>query len=151
MERNVTWKDILQWNPQRIKFLIQGVYNVLQSTSYLCIWGKIETHPCPLCSTIGTLEDILTSCSKVLGEGRYRWRHNQVLKSIAEAISKGIKGSQQNKEYIRSAKRLNSRQAHMSTPVLCATRTRPPVVHQPASCTHCLFLTAHGLTSPLTL
>ncbi|KAK0146299.1 hypothetical protein N1851_014401 [Merluccius polli] len=65
MERSVTWKDIWQWNPQRIKFLIQG---------------------------IGTLEHILSSCSKALGEGRYRWRNDQVLKSIAEAISKGIKG-----------------------------------------------------------
>ncbi len=30
---------------------------------------------------------------KALGEGRYRWRHDQVLKSIAEAISEGIKDS----------------------------------------------------------
>ena len=93
MERRVTWKDIWQWNPQRIKFLIQGVYDVLPSPSNLCIWGKTETPTCPLCSKIGTLEHILSSCSKALGEGRYRWRHDQVLKSIAEAISKGINGS----------------------------------------------------------
>ena len=97
MERNVTWKDILQWNPQRIKFLIQGVNDILPSPSNLCIWGKIETPACPLCSKIGTLEHILSSCSKALGEGRYRWRHDQVLKSIAEAISKGIKGSRHTK------------------------------------------------------
>ncbi|KAK0146184.1 hypothetical protein N1851_014501 [Merluccius polli] len=89
MERSVTWKDIWQWNPQRIKFLIQGVYDVLPSPSNLCIWGKIETPACLLCSKIGTLEHILSSCSKALGEGWYRWRHDQ---SIAEAISKGIKG-----------------------------------------------------------
>ncbi len=93
MERSVSWKDIWKWNPQRIKFLIQGVYDVLPSPSNLCIWGKIETSACPLCSKIGTLEHILSSCSKALGEGRYRWRHDQVLKSIAEAISKGIKDS----------------------------------------------------------
>ncbi|XP_059199347.1 uncharacterized protein LOC131979398 [Centropristis striata] len=93
MERSVTWKDIWQWNPQRIKFLVQGVYDVLPSPSNLCIWGKIETPACPLCSKTGTLEHILSSCSKALGEGRYRWRHDQVLKTIAEAISKGIKGS----------------------------------------------------------
>ncbi len=89
MERSVTWKDIWKWNPQRIKFFIQGVYDVLPSPSNLCIWGKIETPACHLCSKIGTLEHILSSCSKALGEGRYRWRHDQVLKSIAEAISKG--------------------------------------------------------------
>ena len=28
-ERNVTWKDMWKWNPQRIKFLSQLVYDVL--------------------------------------------------------------------------------------------------------------------------
>ncbi len=37
--------------------------------------------------------DIRTHPEQLLGEGRYRWRHDQVLKSIAEAISKGIKDS----------------------------------------------------------
>ncbi|RXN12199.1 reverse transcriptase [Labeo rohita] len=93
MERNVTWKDIWTWNPQRIRFLIQGVYDILPSPSNLYTWGRVETPACPLCSKPGTLEHILSSCSKALGEGRYRWRHDQVLKSIAEAISKGIKDS----------------------------------------------------------
>ncbi len=52
MERSVTWKNIWKWNPQRIKFLIQGVYDVLSCPSNLCIWGKIETPACPLCSRI---------------------------------------------------------------------------------------------------
>ena len=30
-ERGVTWKDIWKWNPQRIKILSQGVYDVLPS------------------------------------------------------------------------------------------------------------------------
>lgn len=48
MERRVTWKDIWQWNPQRIKFLIQGVYDVLPSPSNLRTRGKIETSACPV-------------------------------------------------------------------------------------------------------
>lgn len=36
IERSVTWKDIWKWNPQRIQFSIQGVYNVLPSPSNLC-------------------------------------------------------------------------------------------------------------------
>ncbi len=83
-------KGHLKVEPQRIKFLIQGVYDVLPCPSNLCIWGKIETPACPLCSKIGTLEHILSSCSKALGEGRYQWRLDQVRKSIAEAIGKGI-------------------------------------------------------------
>lgn len=32
----------------------------------------------------------MSSCSQALGDGRYHWRHDQVLKTIAKAISKGI-------------------------------------------------------------
>ena len=48
MERQVTWKKIWTWNPQRIKFLIQGVYNVLPSPSNLFTWGRVETPACPV-------------------------------------------------------------------------------------------------------
>ncbi|XP_072913712.1 stimulated by retinoic acid gene 8 protein-like [Hemitrygon akajei] len=39
----------------------------------------------------GTLEPILGSCPKALGEGRYCWRHDQLLKAVAETISFAIK------------------------------------------------------------
>lgn len=72
IKRRVTWKDIWQWNPERIKLLVLGVYDVLPSPSNLYTWDKIETPACPLCSKVGTLEHMLNSCSKALGEGRYR-------------------------------------------------------------------------------
>ena len=84
-------QDMWKWNPQRIKFLIQGVYDFLLSPPKLFTWGKVDTPACPMCSKPGTLEHIMSSCSKALGEGRYRWRHDQVLKSIAESISQGIR------------------------------------------------------------
>ncbi len=89
MDRKVTWQDIWKWNPQRIKFLIQGVYDILPSPDNLFVWGKVETPSCPLYSKTGTLEHILSSCSWAPGDGQYRWRHDQVLKAIALAI-KGI-------------------------------------------------------------
>lgn len=41
----------------------------------------------------GMLGHIMSSCSKALGEGLYHWRHDQVLKSIAESINQGIRCS----------------------------------------------------------
>nr|XP_021326229.1 uncharacterized protein LOC103909868 [Danio rerio] len=79
MEWNVTWKDIWTWNPLRIRFLIQGVYDILPSPSNLYIGDRVETPAYPLCFKPRTLEHILSSCSKALGEDRYLWRHNQVL------------------------------------------------------------------------
>ena len=45
----------------------------------------------------GTLEHILSCCPKALGEGRYRWRHDQVLKSVAEAIAPGIESAKRSR------------------------------------------------------
>ncbi|KAL7849091.1 hypothetical protein SRHO_G00207140 [Serrasalmus rhombeus] len=43
--------------------------------------------------TRGTLEHLLSSCPKALGEGRYRWHHDQVLKAVAESIATAISSS----------------------------------------------------------
>lgn len=48
------------------------------------------TPTCPLCSKMLTLEHNLSSNSRALSKGCYRWRHDQVLTSIAEVISKQI-------------------------------------------------------------
>ncbi len=48
--------------PPEDQVLDSGVYDVLPSPSNLCKWGKIETPACPLCSKVGTLEHILSSC-----------------------------------------------------------------------------------------
>ncbi|RXN21104.1 reverse transcriptase [Labeo rohita] len=43
-----------------------------------------------MCPARGSLEHILSCCPKALGEGRYRWRHDQVLKAVADTICAGI-------------------------------------------------------------
>ena len=89
-ERKVTWTELWKAEPQRIKFLIQAVYDVLPSPSNLFCWGKVESPACALCQKRGTLEHILSCCPRGLSEGRYRWRHDQVLKAVANTISSGI-------------------------------------------------------------
>ncbi|XP_036071215.1 uncharacterized protein LOC112142521 [Oryzias melastigma] len=89
-ERKVSWAELWKSEPHRIRFLIQAVYDVLPSPSNLFCWGKAESPACNLCLKRGTLEHILSCCSKALAEGRYRWRHDQVLKAIANTISSGI-------------------------------------------------------------
>lgn len=41
----------------------------------------------------GLLELILSCCPKAMGEGRYRWRHNQVLRAVADTICTNITSS----------------------------------------------------------
>lgn len=90
VERKVTWTDLWKAEPQRLRFLIQAVYDVLPSPSNLFCWGKVESPVCTLCQKRGTLEHILSCCPRGLSEGRYRWRHDQVLKAIANTICCGI-------------------------------------------------------------
>ena len=91
--RKVTWADCWRTDFSRFKFLIQAVYDVLPSPSNLHRWGISETPTCPLCGGRGSLQHILSNCSKALIEGRYRWRHDQVLKAIAGVLSEALKNS----------------------------------------------------------
>ncbi|XP_069366366.1 uncharacterized protein [Paralichthys olivaceus] len=91
--RKITWTEMWRAEPLRIKFLIQSVYDVLPSPANLHTWGLADTPECKLCQRRGTLEHILSCCPKALGEGRYRWRHDQVLRSLADATCTAIQHS----------------------------------------------------------
>ena len=58
----------------------------------LHIWGKRDPN-CHLCARKGSLQYILSSCPKALGDGRYRWRHDQALKVIANKVTKAMRAS----------------------------------------------------------
>ena len=91
--RKITWAELWRAEPLRTKFLIQSVYDVLPSPANLHTWGLADTPDCKLCQRRGTMEHILSCCPKALGEGRYRWRHDQVLKSLADSICTAIQNS----------------------------------------------------------
>ncbi|XP_055496018.1 uncharacterized protein LOC129699945 [Leucoraja erinacea] len=92
-QRRITWSNIMQANFQRVRFLVQAVYDALPSPANLHAWGKSETPSCPLCSGRGSLEHLLSSCPKSPGQSRYRWHHDQVLKVVAESIATAIDNS----------------------------------------------------------
>ena len=41
----------------------------------------------------GSLQHLLSGCPRSLSEGRYRWRHDQVLKVIAGVVSEALKSN----------------------------------------------------------
>lgn len=43
VECKVTLANLWKAKPHRVKFLIQGVYNMLPNPSNLFTWGKVET------------------------------------------------------------------------------------------------------------
>ena len=79
-------------NPhQQLQFLLQSVYDVLASPSNLHTWGLVESPDCPLCSKQGNLDHILSSCGVALSQGRYTWRHDQILKVLADTLEQESK------------------------------------------------------------
>ncbi|KAJ8338476.1 hypothetical protein SKAU_G00374420 [Synaphobranchus kaupii] len=84
MDRPMTWPDLWKIPQARISFLIRATYNTLPCPQNLHLWFGTE-EICPLCNTINaSLQHILSGCKAALSQGRYRWRHDAVLKKLAE-------------------------------------------------------------------
>ena len=84
--RELSWNDIWRMEGHRIRFLLRSVYDVLPSPTNLQTWGLTADPNCKLCERPANLEHVLSSCRVALKDGRYTWRHDQVLKVIAGAI-----------------------------------------------------------------
>ena len=69
---------------------MQSVYDVLPSHVNLFTWGKREIPSCPISDTKGTLRRIMSACLRVLWDGRYCWRHDQVLRTVADTVDAAI-------------------------------------------------------------
>ena len=84
-ERKLTHKDVIQTSETSLQFLVKSVYDLLPTPANKSKWfGTDET--CQLCGGNGTLTHILTGCKVALAQGRYTWRHNQVLKVVAQGV-----------------------------------------------------------------
>ncbi|KAJ8403133.1 hypothetical protein AAFF_G00360490 [Aldrovandia affinis] len=80
--RKLTWKDLWEMEGRQISFIIRATYDVLPTPKNLHQWFG-EDPSCALCQTPATLRHILTGCKTSLSQGRYTWRHNQVLRQLA--------------------------------------------------------------------
>ena len=85
-QRKLTWNDILTVEGYRLSFLLKSVYDVLPSPKNLKTWDLSESPDCKICGRPANLEHMLCSCRTALSDGRYRWRHDKVLSSIAEHL-----------------------------------------------------------------
>ncbi|XP_033750531.1 uncharacterized protein LOC117334822 [Pecten maximus] len=97
-ERHLTWKDIWRYQPAQLKFLLRSVYDVLPSPVNLHRWGLVPDPDCVLCGKRGTLDHVLTSCQTALTQGRYTWRHNEVLRELADILERERKAQRKVKK-----------------------------------------------------
>ncbi|TWW54580.1 hypothetical protein D4764_0274410 [Takifugu flavidus] len=85
--RRITWSELWSMESSRLSFTIRAVYDVLPSPTNLHLWYG-EEPACPQCAAPASLKHILVGCKISLTQGRYTWRHNQVLKCLAAELEK---------------------------------------------------------------
>lgn len=105
--RKLTWGDIWHMDGQRVRFLLKSVYDVLPSPTNLHTWGITSDPSCKLCQRPANLEHVLSSCRIALRDGRYTWRHDQVLQVIAQTVDterKKVRPSQKKLTFISFCK-----------------------------------------------
>ena len=90
MQRSLTWSDMWKMSPLRLAFAIRSVYDQLPSRDNLQKWGLVEDTKCGLCGGTETLHHVLSNCTYALANGRYTWRHNQVLREVCEAAKAAV-------------------------------------------------------------
>ncbi|KAJ8353609.1 hypothetical protein SKAU_G00211760 [Synaphobranchus kaupii] len=84
--REINWADFWKLPEARLSFLIRATYDTLPSPRNLHQWLGTE-QACDLCGTINaSFQHTLAGCKAALTQGRFRWRHDQVLRKLAEAV-----------------------------------------------------------------
>ena len=81
--RKISHKDIITSSETSLKFLIKSVYDLLPTPANKNVWFNTEENRCALCDQAGTLNHILSGCKVALQQGRYKWRHDKVLRELA--------------------------------------------------------------------
>lgn len=85
MDQDLSWQKLIyRMSESDVKFYIQGTLQIAPTPAYLNRLGYIKGQvKCPLCDGNGcALQHVLSSCPFSLDNGRYTWRHNEVLKII---------------------------------------------------------------------
>ena len=91
--KQLSHKDILETSTTSLKFLVKAVYDLLPTPVNKNAWFGTD-EKCLLCGEDSNLNHVLASCKVALSQGRYRWRHDQVLGEIAKLTAEKVLNSQ---------------------------------------------------------
>jgi len=87
IQNDLRWADILAMPPNLLSFSLNATFNTLPSPAHLERM-KIQTESsCALCGRAPcTVKHILSGCKTALLQGRYEFRHDNVLRDLLSAI-----------------------------------------------------------------
>ena len=85
---DMSWHRLFEMGDSMVGFILSAVYGTLVTPSLASKWSEDEDGKCKLCDdALGTIRHILSGCKVVLAQGRYRWRHDKVLRQISEQVT----------------------------------------------------------------
>ena len=88
-QRRLKHKDLISMPDAQLSFLIKAVYDLLPTPANKSRWYKRD-EKCTLCGEEATLHHILSACKVALVQGRYKWRHDKVLREVATSIQRRV-------------------------------------------------------------
>ena len=86
-QRDLSFNSLLRSFPQLVSFTLSVTFVMVGFPANLKRWGLSNEESCCLCDAKKcAVGHILTSCFVALASGRYRFRHDSVLKVLAHHI-----------------------------------------------------------------
>ena len=94
-------KELEAWG-NRISLLVPSISNFARKALVRCLptlsnlhrWGRSVSNTCPSCHLLETEKHVLNNCSSAANEGRYTWRHNAVLRHLANSFQPLLSAAQ---------------------------------------------------------
>jgi hypothetical protein len=92
MAQDVSWNRLIYGlSPSLLGFLLKSTLNILATPDNQKRWGY-GTYACNLCGKMATTQrHMLSCCDTALKQGRYLYRHNQVLSVLYDAVRSAAK------------------------------------------------------------
>ena len=85
--QDVIWKSYMYNLKQgTLKFLLNASLDTLPTAANLLKWNKTSSDQCKLCKARETTLHILNNCPISLNNGKYLWRHNNVVNYVVKLI-----------------------------------------------------------------
>jgi hypothetical protein len=80
-------KEMRQTSDALFQFTIKAIYDLLPTPQNKNLWFRTDQNKCHLCGKTGTLDHIMSGCEVALVQGRYKWRHDRVLRELGHWVN----------------------------------------------------------------
>ena len=119
---DAVWKSYMYDLKQgTIKFLMSAAIDTLPTAANLFKWKKTTSNKCKLCKSIQTTRHILNICKFSLENGKFLWRHNNIVNYVLQCLD-------QAKFTIYSDLPGHTVGAGSIPPEICITTQKPDIV-----------------------